>query len=239
MNFGGLQDAFKALGTKYRQSVLNDFSIVSKAKFYIFEKKMHDVFNYKKVLPVQINPHNISQSSTKPEISNGSGLANRLRQSQGISSVDSDTLDLELIYDIYDEYMVRTCDGLISGVSNVASGKDFTEMSLKNENATSLVELMKCASQQDDYNSADIFVLFKWGSLEFFGKITSLSCRYEVFSRWGEPLKANVNVTMTQIGDNKGLNNLSSIAGTTVKTIEKAEMGFNTIALGMSTVLRS
>lgn len=246
----GLQAAFDVLGIKYRQSVLNDFSIVSKAKFYIVKQEEKEEMGVKikvhtceKILPVQINPHNISRNSRKV-FGRGKSLAEKLEKGQGISSHDddSDTLDLELIYDMYDEYMVRTCDGLVTGISGLVDKDDFKDISLKDKEATSLEELMKYACGEDNYNSSNYFVLFKWGSLEYFGKITSLSCRYDVFSRWGEPLKANVSVTITQETDDKNkpitVENLDT-AGAIIGTTEKAEMALNAIALGVSTVLRS
>lgn len=250
----GLQSAFsalkKVLKASYRQSVLNDFSIVSKAKFYIVKQEEKEVMGAKvkvhtceKILPVQINPHNISRNSRKV-FRRGKGMAEKLEKGQGISSHDNDddTLELQLIYDMYDEYMVRTCDGLITGITGVVDKGDFMDISLKNDEATSLEELIKCASCEGEYKSLNYFVLFKWGSLEYFGKITSLSCQYDVFSRWGEPLKASVNVTITQETDDKNkpitVDELDA-AGATITSIEKAEMGFNAIALGVSTVLRS
>ena len=242
----GLQAAFNALGVKYRQSVLNDFSIVSKAKFYIVKqeetlgKKVHTC---EKILPVQINPHNISRNSRKI-FGRGKSLAEKLEKGQGISSRDddSDTLDLELIYDMYDEYMVGTCDGLTAGVAGLANKNNFTDISLKDDKVTSLEELIKYASCEGDYSSSNYFVLFKWGSLEYFGKITSLSCRYDVFSRWGEPLKANVSITITQEtdDDNKTITaERLGTAGATIGVTEKYEMTYNSIALGASTLFRS
>lgn len=247
----GLQTAFSALGVGYRQSVLNDFSIVSKAKFYIIDTIEEPTTGLKvkactKILPVQINPHNISRNSRRKmfhENTIGTGISDAIRKGTSVKfdDDDSDTLDLELIYDIYDEYVTTTSNGLATTITGLVSPDNFLGMSLKNKKTTSLEELIRCASCDEGYSDATCCVLFKWGSLEFYGKITSLSCRYDVFSRWGEPLKANVSVTITQEyidGKIATLDSLGKAAKGTIKIYERAEKTFNVLAAGLSSALR-
>ena len=188
----------------YRTHVLYDFSIVSKAKFYVFEEDT-SIFgkgiNYKRAdgefkdpLPVQINPDefDVTYGSTVKSIGpiENSILNDREDLPGGIPLIkpqegrsDLEEIEINLKYDIYDEYNVRTMDGTVPTA----------DFSLESETHTSLKRLGKIASSGGRY-----YVLFVWGNIEHFGLISSVNVNYTAFSRWGHPLKADVTVKIVE-----------------------------------------
>lgn len=224
--------------SKYRTGVVSDFSIVSKAVFYIFkedrlkDKASPEKFKLEATLPVQINPDELKEDFTRKSSkfqdivagANGSSEINMSIQN------NKDKISIELHYDIYDEYNIRTMDGLIS---NPDSGDDFfSDISLKNKKLTSLPELI--AYSRD----TSVHTLFKWGTMQYFGVFEDLNCRYKAFSRWGEPLKCDVTV-MLEIGDDQVFDKTFSILDyTKIKSYEKASNIANRTALGLATAMR-
>lgn len=237
----------------YRTHVLYDFSIVSKAKFYVFEEDT-SIFgkgiNYKRAdgefkdpLPVQINPDefDVTYGSTVKSIGpiENSILNDRKDLPGGIPLIkpqepaDTEEVEINLKYDIYDEYNVRTMDGV----------DPLSDFSLESETHTSLKRLGKIASSGGRY-----YVLFVWGNIEHFGLISSVNVKYTAFSRWGHPLKADVTVKIVEqpLGYDKygaqekptasGRLSLSSLAEIKLsKNLEKAKLAS---ALAASQALR-
>lgn len=190
----------------YRTSVLYDFSTVSKAKFYVFEEdvvltdaKGQPTFkrvtsgDFKDPLPVQINPYEFEvtygetgKSVAPIENSILSKIDKNAPDCGGIPIVkpkegrpEPGSISIKLVYDIYDEYNVRTMDG-INPLSN---------FSLESETHTSLKRLGQIASAGGRY-----YVLFTWGDMEYFGLIKEVKATYKAFSRWGHALKADVDI---------------------------------------------
>ena len=237
----------------YRTHVLYDFSIVSKAKFYVFAEDT-SIFgkriNYKRAdgefkdpLPVQINPDefDVTYGSTVKSIGpiENSILNDRKDLPGGIPLIkpqepaDTEEVEINLKYDIYDEYNVRTMDGTVPTA----------DFSLESETHTSLKRLGKIASSGGRY-----YVLFVWGDIEHFGLISSVNVKYTAFSRWGHPLKADVTVKIVEqpLGYDKygaqekptasGRLSLSSLAEIKLsKNLEKAKLAS---ALAASQALR-
>lgn len=196
------------LKSKYRTNVLYDFSLVSKAVFYIFEAETGKpptislnesfrfpfTFNLVKALPVQINPSDLRMRyggniSHSEEDSNGNLFGNielggsmspypiRKKSSE---SAGNESISISLHYDVYDEYMLSSGEGI--GDSGQGT------LSLLSSNATSLKELCEYSGMTDKY------VLFKWGDIEYFGIMDSIDVTYNTFSRWGVPLKASADI---------------------------------------------
>lgn len=189
------------LSSNYRTSVLNDFSIVSKAVFYIM-KENSGLFSgtYGRVtgespLPVQINPAELSFSygdeKKDTRYYRGLNLTKEAGMEPPILKMPNSSLGgelkIDLKYDIYDEYFVRTMDGL---VTSSLLGTDSSEMSLMSESATSLKRLTDFAGLPGYY------VLFVWGNISYFGLLNDVQVNYYAFSRWGDPLKANASVVI-------------------------------------------
>lgn len=180
------------LGTNYRTSVLNDFSIVSKAVFYVLGHKKSDTTKYEfiKALPVQINPDHLYHVSDRKLTHQGCISGGGGKSKFGFdSSSTSESIDIRVIYDIYDDY--------VAGGEFI--GKD---ISLLNPDYTSLPELIDLAaisSSSDQPKDDKVRVLFKWGEIKHFGILTSASVDYTAFSRWGSPLKAEATFSMTVV----------------------------------------
>ncbi len=180
---------------EYRTSVLNDFSFVQKAYFYVYEKdgpyasanehQYPDGFAYKEFFPVQINPNTLSLnygSNKLPGVN-----VSLAQQDEGASGgfpiisprnrYSTGSLQISLEYNIYDEYNARTMNGSIPQ----------NNISLHTGNHTSLEKLRNLAG-------TDRYVLFKWGEIQYFGALQSVNITYNVFSPWGEPLAANATI---------------------------------------------
>lgn len=192
----------------YRTSVLYDFSTVSKAKFYVFEEDTGSIFSngklsfkrvisgdFKDPLPVQINPYefSVTYGETGKSIApiENSILSNTNKEEPECGGIpilkpkegrpEPGNISIKLVYDIYDEYNVRTMNGI----------DPLTDFSLESETHTSLKRLGQIASAGGRY-----YVLFKWGDMEYFGLISNVEVDYRAFSRWGHALKADANITI-------------------------------------------
>lgn len=181
------------LRDSYRTSVFNDFSIVSKATFYGMKRNAAkpDDFDLDEILPVQINPVNLTETRNSRMRDDDALLREALRGTQAEKTEappkkdpQRACLSIRLVYDIYDEYNVRTCDG--------ATGL-FDNISLTNPKLTSLPKLIEYS------HDPAVYVLFRWESINFFGVITSVDCSYDAFSCWGQPLKCEATVNMREI----------------------------------------
>lgn len=183
-------------GTSYRVSVLNDFSIVTKAVFYIlgydYESNVQS-FKLLDTLPVQINPehlyHAAAKKVTRQENISGGG--------KSMESVDgsnfSTSVEIQVFYDIYDDYLT-TGEGLIT-----TDGRG-SNISLLDRDYTSLPKLLELGTNPNfrklGANGRETKVLFKWGEIKHFGIVSGVNAEYTAFSRWGSPLKCNASVTM-------------------------------------------
>lgn len=221
----------------YRTSVLYDFSIVSKAKFYVFEEdvaftqymfKRVDTGDFKDPLPVQINPYDfhVTYGSTGKSIGpiDNSILSTTsadepifggipfIRPKKG--SPEPGSISIKLVYDIYDEYNVRTMDGI----------NPLTDFSLESETHTSLKRLGQIASSGGRY-----YVLFKWGDIEYFGLISNVEVDYRAFSRWGHALKAEADITI----ENQPLG-YDKKTGVQKKPMESGALGLSAKGIGIS-----
>lgn len=179
-----------SVSKKHRTSVLYDFSSVKKAKFYEFQASSGTSGDYtfkNHVYSVQINPSQLSAYMGIRRVDAKPAMAPGVKEKRVVDASSRDySLNIELRYDIFDEYMVRTADGLLQGV-----GHDFD---LTSEEATSLGALI------NGYNDPTIAYLFKWGPIEYFGYIENLEFNYTAFSRWGHPLKGIGSLRLCQAG---------------------------------------
>ncbi|MDO4504393.1 MAG: hypothetical protein Q4B84_04585 [Clostridia bacterium] len=219
---------------EYRTSVLYDFSIVSKAKFYVFEadvtltKKLQrpmfkrvSTLDFKDPLPVQINPYEFEvtygetgKSIVPIENSILSIVDKNAPDCGGIPIIkpkdgrpEPGNISIKLVYDIYDEYNVRTMNGI----------DPLTDFSLESETHTSLKKLGQIASAGGKY-----YVLFTWGDMEYFGLIKEVKATYKAFSRWGHALKADADITI----ENQPLA-YDSNTGVQKKPIESGGLGIS------------
>lgn len=187
-------------GNNFRTNVFYDFSVVQKAYFYVLEADPHAAsdFKYKlrkenAVLPVQINPDNINlEQSAKfnpwNDLRNSSNDPFRYRGSMERST---SSLRLELYFDVYDEHVIRN-GGMVGLASRSIQKLSDLNISLMNEKITSLPHLVECVANKK-YS-----LIFTWGEMSYFGRLTDLTCNYTAFSRWGEPLKCRADVTLAQ-----------------------------------------
>lgn len=195
--------------SNYRTGVLNDFSIVSKAKFYILESSSFGGYKVKETLPVQINPtefeHNHSSKFIQSRITTSKENKSILPTIEERKPGD---IDIPLKFDIYDEYNVRTLNGMDALTSDI---------SLMNEKFTILPKLIEY------WGDKNAFVLFKWGLIQYFGIIGNVDCTYTAFSRWGEPLKCDARVKIQEIGINLYDKNSIQDFGASLTEIESKE----------------
>lgn len=210
----------------YRTHVFNDFSVVSKAVFYGLKPTSGnpgpDDYRIDKVLPVQINPDSLKHvcNSEINGYRRDNSIIGGTAAKKSIHRLDS--VNIGLIYDIYDEYNVRTCDGMTGAIDN--------SISLVNKDLTSLPTLQAYA------NDPEMRVLFRWGDVTFFGAVESVDCTYKAFSRWGNPLKCDAEVTI-RLEKLRGVDELSvtcfgkSVIAKVTKH-EKIEKGVLTALMG-------
>ncbi len=166
-----------------RDYVLNDFSIVEKAKFIIeaTDKKESDTLN------VQINPNDIefNYGLKVKEIAKSMAAGDMQAQTKGSGE---STIDIPLKFDIYDEYMAASMnDSIYTDLSLVCT--DFDD---KGKGGVSALDRLAYWSRR----GANHVAAFYWGAVVYKGTLERVSGHYTCFSRWGHVLKADVMVTM-------------------------------------------
>ncbi len=200
----GLLDKAKSVGGKVvnklktenmRQYVWYDYSIVEKARIQIIESDKligsvvpgtDESLSLDVELPVQINPsefnfsHHYGVNSTINMLKEEGTLAKGYVL-QSFGGIDRSSCEIPLIYDIYDEYNARTMNGTMT--------KDF---SLFDPKATSLPTLIEKAK------SGERYARFIWGDIKKFGLLTGIIVRYTAFSPWGQALKAEATLSLTE-----------------------------------------
>lgn len=186
--FWGVANKFMAISkdfftSSYRTYVLNDFSIVAKAMFYGLELSGDKTYKLVDKLPVQINPDSLECIRSSRVVRIG-GIEDSIKGRKNKKEPGSNTLRIEAHYNIYDEYNVRTNYGMTGALDD--------SVSLANEDFTSLPKLQSYA------NKENMFVLFRWGDVNFFGQIESVSCTYDTFSQWGNPLSCRATISVEE-----------------------------------------
>lgn len=188
--------AANTLKTKnMRQFVWYDYSIVEKARIQIIKSDTligtvvpgtDDSLSLDVELPVQINPsefsfsHQYGVTSTINNLKEAGTLAKGYVL-QSFGGIDRSSCEIPLIYDIYDEYNARTLNG--------TTAENF---SLFDPEATSLPTLIEKAK------SGERYARFIWGDIKKFGLLTGISVRYTAFSPWGQALKAEATLSLTE-----------------------------------------
>jgi hypothetical protein len=175
----------------YRQSVLNDFSAVVKAVVFILHASpgtgIGPQFSYavKEILPLQINPSGITHIRSsrrsldipiKP-LGGQKGVEWKGRRSHD----EDDDLEIDLIFDIYDEYQALTMHGTAP-----------ISLSLADEGTVIIQKLFKYA------NNGSYHAFFNWGDMAQLGPIRSVSMEYKCFSPYGEPLKGSGKLVISK-----------------------------------------
>ena len=202
-------------GKSYRTGVLNDFSIVSKAAFYILRPDGGNGYTLEEKLPVQINPSEFRHNCMCKVYSLRDATSNSDLKVEELPS----SINIPLKFDIYDEYNARTLNG---------AGALMADVSLMNKQLTSLPKLI------ENWGKTDTYTFFKWGQMEYFGIISNIDCTYTAFSRWGEPLKCDATVSIAEKEmDLAGGASIISKLGAAGSNIEKAETKSNKITTGL------
>ncbi|MCL2310990.1 MAG: hypothetical protein FWC41_00665 [Firmicutes bacterium] len=171
---------------KFRTSTLYDFSSVTKAVIFVFSIHHGTVpgedigYDLKEVLPVQINPSDIERKNgidtdgrALDTSQSFSGFGNRPHRRE--SKRD---LLINLKFDILDEYNIVTMKGKLP------------------TNTVSLDENTIISSLFKHFGPHSYRMLFSFGNINFLGFLSRLTCRYNCFSAYGEPLKADVEMTL-------------------------------------------
>lgn len=174
---------------EYRQSTLYDFSLVTRAVIYVYQyntlttSSLSGISGLEELekLPVQINPENYErmQFNKGVEITSSNAKVNWLSIADGSKKSRDNSLFVPLIFDISDEYMAISNNGLIAYDVDINSD-------------TIIDSLYK-------YSNPGYLCLFKWGPLNYLSRISTIRCTYEKFSPYGEPLRAKVDVTFNKL----------------------------------------
>ena len=177
INLSSALNRIKVFKSEYRDSTLYDFSAVVRAKLYVFEYKQLDNFSLIETLPLQINPSRYQRAKKN-------GIAGKMQINQlfendlNHESNNNDSINIALVFNIVDEYKLKTNNGAIPWPV------DLNEATIINK----LYE----------YATSDYRVLLKWGPLEFLSYISGITCDYDSFSPYGEPLSADVNLSLSK-----------------------------------------
>ena len=172
-------------GGEYRESTLYDFSVAVKACLFVYEyhplSAPNDIlkprFEFVEKLPVQINPdkyNSFKKIGKDGQINFSHFDSNTPKQ----NTERKRTLDLDLVFNVADEYAVISNNGLIPYDIDINT-------------ATPINALFK-------YADTKYRLLLKWGPLNFLSYVESIECYYDLFSPYGEPLRAHVSLILHQ-----------------------------------------
>ena len=188
---GSIKSAVSARLTQnhYRQSTLYDFSVVTRAVIYVYSynnltaSELSSSRELKMVekLTVQINPGSYKRMKFNKgiDVSSSDSKVDWSSIAAGSKSSRENSLDVDLVFDISDEYMAVSNNGLIAYDVDIDS-------------ATIINALYK-------YSNPGYLCLFKWGPLNYLSRISSVNCTYEKFSPYGEPLRATVSISFKKL----------------------------------------
>lgn len=201
-----------------RQSTLYDFSLVTRAVIYVYDYrdqgKLSAVTGLKELakLPVQINPAGYSRNKFNKAMEPVKPDEKVDFKSLSLGSIGSkeNSINVSLTFDISDEYMAISNNGILAYDVDINS-------------ATIINQLY-------EYANPGYLTLFKWGPLNYLSRISSLSCNYEKFSPYGEPLKAQVDVTFAKFMPEAGFysdDDPSKVIGKTNWTAVKLNQGLD------------
>ncbi len=165
-----------------------DMKSYTKAQIVVLGEndKENDIIN------VHFNPseYNISNSANYAD-KNVPGIDGPIVQY--ISGATS-TLDLELVFDTYEELYKNKTLNTTSAVNNVKP----TDVSKITRRIVRLTEIFGKLHRPP-------ICLFKWGSLKFKGVITKVDSKFTMFTEDGMPVRAKLNVTFQSVIDVKTL----------------------------------
>lgn len=158
----------------YRDYTLYDFSNVVKAKLFVFKIETDgSTSSCKDILPFQINPEKYNRISDSihtrdPDQLDINGI-DSLANNENDDGIGINTLK----FNIFDEYHAQTMNGTLPIPVNI-------------NKITIIDKLFK-------YANRDYVVVFQWSD-KYVLRIKSVSCEYTSFSKFGEPLVAEVTV---------------------------------------------
>ena len=152
------------------------------------------------------------------------------RKSFGFDDDESEEVNISLHYNIYDEYNVRTMEGMLPT----------EDMTLVSSTATSLKKLQNYAGE-DAYRT-----IFKWGDIEYIGLLKKVDYEYSTFSRYGQPLKAEATVCLSIDSLGKHIDTYDpispfeklSLASSEVKAYTKGEEAYVRTEVGLQGAMR-
>ncbi len=194
-------------GLTYRNSLLYDFSSVVRARIYVFSYNavLDDTsgrFTLIDNLPVQINPEEYDRRKSN-------GYKEDWHEIAKGKFPSGDSMEFTLKFNIVDEYKLVTRDGLYPIPLNL-------------DEVTIISKLFK-------YKNSEYVALFKWGPLAYLSTITKVSCKYDSFSPYGEPLSANVTLELAKFkehmvaDDEDVVDTLGTANWTMIKGMDLAE----------------
>ena len=171
--FEGAKKLLNAAGHGYRNSLVYDFASIVRAKIYVFGYSVDSKFKFIETLPLQLNPQeykknkNFSWAMDNEKIMNGDSREDR-----------DDSMELDLIFNIVDEYKLKTMESS-------------TPIPINLDEVTIISKLFK-------YQNNQYRVLLKWGPLAYLSYISGVTCTYDSFSPFGEPLSARGTLTLSK-----------------------------------------
>lgn len=165
------------VGIAHRNSLVYDFSSTNRAKINVFKYIGVNVgsnkFEFIVTLPLQLNPTTYKKTGTS---SSKIDIQYAMKNGVGGPRPESNSITLDLYFDIVDEYKIRTMNGTIP-------------LDINLDEVTIISDLFR-------YQGGGYRVLFKWGPLNYLSWISSVTCDYESFSPYGQPLSAKVTLDL-------------------------------------------
>lgn len=223
----GKGSILNSMGMAYRNSLFYDFSSIIRAKIYVFNYKYQEsdtgygTFTFIETLPVQLNPESYKR---KKGGSWGIDTEEIMNEKTPYKDDDKEHMDLELKFNIVDEYKISTVGSTSPAPINL--------------------DEVTIISKLYEYRSSDKRVLFKWGPLAFLSYISHVDCTYDSFSPFGEPLSATVSLTLKKHKrnllskanidiDDKYLSGALGTDWALIQTMDKAESIYESIKLNI------
>lgn len=157
---------------KLRESTLYDFSVVVKARLFVYNYNFgaYVKFTYADELPLQINPSEYRKNQKIGEA--GKISLKDLNEPVPTPHIEyQNSMEIPLLFNVADEYAAISNNGLIPYDIDINT-------------ATPISKLFQ-------YANLEYRVLLKWGPLEYLGYIDNFDCTYDLFSPYGQPLKAH------------------------------------------------
>lgn len=199
--------------------MFNQFNPVVRAKFNVADKLVEisdgapDGYDFGEAQEVMLNPSEISENSGFKIKRDGATGKDKEKEEETVQKEGGTrkSVHMTLIFDLVDAYMdyknkaqsaPQAIKTVLSAIdqggfqAGVEEGVRLYQDPTKGADISLYNRALTCYKRLQEASEKQYRVLFEWGSLKYHGFVTSFNSKMTYFSNQGEPLRAEVSLSM-------------------------------------------